>query len=121
MNVQRSAGILLALTVMAAGSAVAQGRATRLVADSAGKFQIAFCNLKMGGKVGDGLKAFKTGLPPSPTRAADYWITGAVSAGDGFTVALTAASSYVTLNSSGRTPRQGRDAAGGHSTGSRAG
>jgi hypothetical protein len=62
MNVQRSAGILLALTVMAAGSAVAQGRATRLVADSAGKFQIAFCNLKMGGKVGDGLKAFKTGL-----------------------------------------------------------
>jgi tetratricopeptide (TPR) repeat protein len=62
MNVQRSAGILLALTVMAAGSAVAQGPATRLVADSAGKFQIAFCNLKMGGKVGDGLKAFKTGL-----------------------------------------------------------
>ena len=62
MNVQRAAGTLLALTVMAAGSAAAQGRATRLVADSAAKFQIAFCNLKMAGKVGDGQKAFKTGL-----------------------------------------------------------
>ena len=62
MNVQRAAGTLLALTAMAAGSAAAQGRATRLVADSASKFQIAFCNLKMAGKVGDGQKALKTGL-----------------------------------------------------------
>ena len=62
MNVQRAAGTLLALTVMTAGSAAAQGRATRLVADSAAKFQIAFCNLKMAGKVGDGQKAFKNGL-----------------------------------------------------------
>lgn len=62
MNVQRAAGILLALMVIAAGSAEAQERAARLVADSATKFQIAFCNLKMGGKVGDGQKAFKNGL-----------------------------------------------------------
>jgi tetratricopeptide (TPR) repeat protein len=62
MNVQRAAGTVLALTVMAAGSAAAQGRATRLVADSAAKFQIAFCNLKMAGKVGDGQKALKNGL-----------------------------------------------------------
>jgi len=32
------------------------------VADSASKFQIAFCNLKTGGKVGDGQKALRTGL-----------------------------------------------------------
>lgn len=62
MNVQRTAGIVLALTAAVAGSAAAQQRAARLVADSAGKFQIAFCNLKMGGKVGEGVKAFKTGL-----------------------------------------------------------
>ena len=62
MNVQRTAGIVLAFTAAVAGSAAAQQRAARLVADSAGKFQIAFCNLKMAGKVGDGVKAFKTGL-----------------------------------------------------------
>ena len=75
MNVQRAAGVVLALTVMAAGSAAAQGRATRLVADSAAKFQIAFCNLKMAGKVGDGQKALKTGLedkdPAKRTAALD--------------------------------------------------
>ncbi len=62
MNVQRAAGLVLAFTVAAATSAGAQQIARRLVADSASKFQIAFCNLKMGGKVGDGQKAFKTGL-----------------------------------------------------------
>ena len=62
MNVQRTAGILLAFTAVAAGNAAAQQRADRLVADSASKFQIAFCNLKTAGKVGDGQKALKTGL-----------------------------------------------------------
>jgi len=61
MNVQRTAGLVLAFTVAAAGTAAAQ-RAGRLVADSASRFQIAFCNLKLGGKVGDGQKALKTGL-----------------------------------------------------------
>jgi tetratricopeptide (TPR) repeat protein len=62
MNVQRTAGLVLALTAATARSATAQQIARRLVADSAGKFQIAFCNLKMAGKVGDGQKAFRTGL-----------------------------------------------------------
>jgi tetratricopeptide (TPR) repeat protein len=62
MNVQRTAGMLLALTAGLAGNATAQQRATRLVADSATKFQIAFCNLKTAGKVGDGQKALKAGL-----------------------------------------------------------
>lgn len=62
MNVQRTAGLVLALSAVALGRGAAQQRATRLIADSAAKFQIAFCNLKMAGKVGDGQKAFKTGL-----------------------------------------------------------
>ena len=62
MNVQRTAGILLAFTTVTAGTAAAQQRATRLVADSAAKYQIAFCNLKTAGKVGDGQKALKTGI-----------------------------------------------------------
>ena len=62
MNVQRTAGILLAFATVTAGTAAAQQRATRLVADSAAKYQIAFCNLKTAGKVGDGQKALKTGI-----------------------------------------------------------
>lgn len=41
---------------------LAAQKSSLLVADSASKFQIAFCNLRMQGKVGDGQKALKTGI-----------------------------------------------------------
>lgn len=60
MTVQRVAGVILLLAASAA-PASAQ-RASRLVADSAGKLAIAFCNLRMAGKVGDGQKALRAGI-----------------------------------------------------------
>lgn len=55
------AGAVLGLTI-AATTADAQQRYQALVSDSVGRFQIAFCNLRSGGKVGDGQKLLKTGL-----------------------------------------------------------
>jgi len=60
MRLQRKAAVGLLLVTSAAP--LAAQRAGRLMADSAGKFQIAFCNLRMAGKVGDGQKALKTGI-----------------------------------------------------------
>lgn len=55
------AAAVLGLTVTAT-TAESQQRYRSLVADSVGRFQIAFCNLRSGGKVGDGQKLLKTGL-----------------------------------------------------------
>ncbi len=60
MTVQRMAGAIV-LLLTAAAPASAQ-RAARLVADSAGKLGIVLCNIRPSGKVGDGQKAFKTGI-----------------------------------------------------------
>ncbi|HEX9167079.1 MAG TPA: hypothetical protein VF862_14295 [Gemmatimonadales bacterium] len=62
MMLKRLAIVALAGLAMTATPAMAQVRYRSLVADSASKFQIAFCNLKSGGKVGDGQKALRTGL-----------------------------------------------------------
>jgi tetratricopeptide (TPR) repeat protein len=48
--------------LVASAAPLAAQKTDRLVADSASKFQIAFCNLRMQGKVGDGQKALKTGM-----------------------------------------------------------
>ena len=48
--------------LVASAAPLAAQKSDRLVSDSASKFQIAFCNLKMSGKVGDGQKALKTGI-----------------------------------------------------------
>lgn len=62
MMLKRLAIVGLTGLTMIATPAMAQVRYRSLVADSASKFQIAFCNLKTGGKVGDGQKALRTGL-----------------------------------------------------------
>lgn len=62
MMLKRLAITALVGLAITATPAMAQVRYRSLVADSATKFQIAFCNLKSAGKVGDGQKAFRTGL-----------------------------------------------------------
>jgi tetratricopeptide (TPR) repeat protein len=53
---------VLAILGLGASPAAAQQRFQSLVADTAGKFQIAFCTLKAGGKVNDGQKLLRTGI-----------------------------------------------------------
>lgn len=64
MMVTRLAVLALAGLAIAATPAAAQAPSPYriLVADSASRFQIAFCNLRAGGKVNDGQRALRTGL-----------------------------------------------------------
>jgi tetratricopeptide (TPR) repeat protein len=62
MMLKRVAITALAGLAITASPAMGQVRYPALVADSVTKFQIAFCNLKTAGKVGDGQKALRAGL-----------------------------------------------------------
>jgi len=59
---RRTMVAVLGLVALGATPLLAQQRFPSLVADSAAKLQIAFCNLRSGGKVGDGQKLLKTGI-----------------------------------------------------------
>lgn len=60
MTVQRLAAV--AVMLVAAATPLAAQRTNRLVADSAGKYTIAFCNIRPAGKVNDAQKALRTGI-----------------------------------------------------------
>ncbi len=60
MKVQRLAAV--AVMLVAAATPLAAQRTDRLVADSAGKYTIAFCNIRPAGKVNDAQKALRTGI-----------------------------------------------------------
>jgi len=62
MTFGRIAVVALAGLAVMAIPVVAQGREPRLVADSAAKYVIPFCNLKMAGKIPDGQGAMRTGI-----------------------------------------------------------
>lgn len=62
MTLRNAAAVGAASLVLISTPLLAQRHEPRLVADSAGKFQIAFCNLKMAGKIPDGQSAMKTGI-----------------------------------------------------------
>ena len=62
MTFRRVAVVALAALAVTAGPVLAQRRDPRLIADSAGKYVIPFCNLKMAGKIPDGQGAMRAGI-----------------------------------------------------------